>query len=409
MEVGSVREVAALQGVSVERNTRAVALVLIVLTWCLMLLSHPGMVDVRLFETWVEGARSSGLVSQFQRQDSEYGPLSLVIMTGFSFVTGGEAFWAVKISTLVATLASGLIVWRLNGSLTAGFGIVVALSVPSVALGFLDVLYMPFLFVLVHKWSRGQIAQGWVAFVIACLIKPSPLLLGPVAALFWLKHVVASNSGSRLRQAVADLGPAVAVYLVSMVIFGFDVALGVWRATATTHVSLSSSAYNLPWLWTIMENAARGESDLTVHIHRFDASQAIGWGFRLAFVMGYLAVMRALWKHRGDATSGLLSAGVLAFLAYYMLNLGVHGNHLLLLVGWCFAGSCVGACRVRTLTPLVCVSVVPILLRYGFFDIAPTTFNLDNAVLLAVLAPIALCLSLVPVLADMRSMVRAHG
>lgn len=408
MEVGSVREVAALQGVSVKRNSRAVALVLIVLTWCLMLLSHPGMVDVRLFEAWVEGARSSGLVSQFQRQESEYGPLSLVIITGFSFVTGGEAFWAVKISTLVATLASGLIVWRLNGSLTAGFGIVVALSVPSVALGFLDVLYMPFLFAMVHKWSRGQIAQGWVAFVIACLIKPSPLLLGPVAALFWLKHVVASNSGFRLRQAVADLGPAVAVYVVSMLIFGFDVALGVWRATATTHVALSSGAYNLPWLWTIIENAARGESELTAHIHRFDASQTIGWAFRFAFVVAYLAAMRTLWRRRGEAISNLLSAGTLAFLAYFMLNLGVHGNHLLLLVGWCLAGSCIGACQVRTLLPLLCVSVAPILLHYGFFDVAPTTLNVDNAVLLAVVAPVVLCLSLVPVLADMRRTDAVH-
>jgi len=317
VEVGSVREVAALQGVSVKRNSRAVALVLIVLTWCLMLLSHPGMVDVRLFEAWVEGARSSGLVSQFQRQDSEYGPLSLVIITGFSFVTGGEAFWAVKISTLVATLASGLIVWRLNGSLTAGFGIVVALSVPSVA-------------------------------------------------------------------------------------------LGVGRATATTHVALSSGAYNLPWLWTIMENAARGESELTAHIHRFDASQTIGWAFRFAFVVAYLAAMRTLWRRRGEAISNLLSAGTLAFLAYFMLNLGVHGNHLLLLVGWCLAGSCIGECQVRTLLPLLCVSVAPILLHYGFFDIAPTTLNVDNAVPHAVVAPVVLCLSLVPVLADMRRTDAVH-
>jgi hypothetical protein len=145
-----------------------------------------------------------------------------------------------------------------------------------------------------------------------------------------------------------------------------------------------------------------------VHIHRFDASQTIGWAFRLAFTIAYLVVMRTLWRRRGEAISDLLSAGTLAFLAYFMLNLGVHGNHLLLLVGWCMAGSCVGACQMRTLTPLLCVSVAPILLHYRFFDIAPTTLNLDNTVLLAVVAPVVLCLSLVPVLADMRRMDAAH-
>lgn len=409
MGVGSVRGVVTLRGVSIQRKCFAAALVLIALTWCLMLLSHPGMVDVRLFETWVAGARSSGLVSQFQQQNSEYGPLSLVIMTGFSFVTGGEAFWAVKISTFAATLTSGLIFWRLNGSITAAVGVVVALSVPSIALGFLDVLYMPFLFAMVHKWRHGRAAQGWVAFVLACLIKPSPLLLGPIAALFWMKHLVTVTSGQRLRCAAADLGPALAVYLASILVFGLDVVAGLWRATATTHVALSSGAFNLPWLWTIVENAARGEADLTVHIHRFDASQTIGWAFRLAFTIAYLVVMRTLWRRRGEAISDLLSAGTLAFLAYFMLNLGVHGNHLLLLVGWCMAGSCVGACQMRTLTPLLCVSVAPILLHYGFFDIAPTTFNVNNAVLLAVVAPVVLCLSLVPVLADMRRMDAAHG
>jgi hypothetical protein len=74
--MGSVSKMAGRQSVSVQSGSLSAALVMVTLTWCIMLLSHPGMVDVRLFETWVAGARSLGLVDQFQRQDSEYGPLS---------------------------------------------------------------------------------------------------------------------------------------------------------------------------------------------------------------------------------------------------------------------------------------------------------------------------------------------
>ena len=401
--MGSVSKMAGRQSVSVQSGSLSVAFALVAITWCIMLISHPGMVDVRLFETWVAGARSLGLVDQFQRQDSEYGPLSLVIMTGFSFITGGDPFWAVKMSAFVATMISGALVWRFNGSLAVAVGVVLALSVPSIALGFIDVLYMPFLIIMVRNWTLGKIPSGWVAFVVACLIKPSPLLLGPVVALFWLRSLVAHAEGTRLRRASLDLGPALILYLLTLLLFGLDVVLGLWRAVATSHVALSSGAFNLPWLWTILENAARGESDLTIHIHRFDTSQVIGWGFRLAFVLAYLIAMRVLWRGKSARVAELLSSATLAFMAYYMFNLGVHGNHVLLLVGWCFAGVSVGACKMRTLTPLLCVSIAPIVMHYGFFDIASRTLNLDNSVLLAVVVPMVLCLSTIPIVGEMKS------
>jgi len=401
--MGSVSRMAVRQSVSLQRGSLAVAFTLVAITWCIMLLSHPGMVDVRLFETWVTGARSLGLVDQFQRQDSEYGPLSLVIMTGFSFVTGGDPFWAVKMSAFVATMVSGALVWRFNGRLAVAAGVVLALSVPSIALGFIDVLYVPFLIIMVRNWALGKIPSGWVSFVLACLIKPSPLLLGPVVALFWLKHLLAHPEGTRLRRASLDLGPALILYLLTLLLFGVDVLLGLWRAVATSHVALSSGAFNLPWLWTILENAARGESDLTIHIHRFGASQVIGWALRLTFVLAYLIAMRGLWTRKSARVADLLSSATLAFMAYFMFNLGVHGNHLLLLVGWCFAGVGIGACKMRTLTPLLCASIAPIAMHYGFFDIAPRTLNLDNAVFLAVVVPMVLCLSIIPIVGEMKS------
>jgi hypothetical protein len=42
-------------------------------------------------------------------------------------------------------------------------------------------------------------------------------------------------------------------------------------------------------------------------------------------------------------------------------------------------------------------------MHYGFFDIASRTLNLDNSVLLAVVVPMVLCLSIIPIVGEMKS------
>jgi hypothetical protein len=125
--------------------------------------------------------------------------------------------------------------------------------------------------------------------------------------------------------------PAVLVVAVTFACFGWPM-LDAFRF-ATSHDVVSANAVNLQWLITaVLQYGAIGGHALDEEggVHFINGLRALPWlviPTKLALAAVYLWVLAGFVRSRRDFAT-LLFCSTTAFLAYFVINTGVHENHL---------------------------------------------------------------------------------
>ena len=320
------------------RSVLHILLVVFALLLALLWFQAPGTTDVPIFLRWAAAASHSVRGSYAVFSSYGYPPLGFVILGGAAWMAQAlkaDLFSGYKLSLLLGLVLTGGLFWLWTRHFYLSLGLFLALLPNSMAYGYTDIYFAVFLVGALWALSKNKLTLFTILYSGACLVKLQPLLLAPflVVYLLGVPHFKDWRQIPAKRLGLRVILPAALIALGTWAIFGKPVldALSVGLANPF----LSGQALNLNWLVTfgiraLDPNWFGGLSGgLIVPIDTPDWRALIGSKilFWLLFVPVWLAFARS--KKSFD---DLILFGLCGYLTYFMLNTGVHENHLFMAV-----------------------------------------------------------------------------
>src|SRR5438067_202082 len=285
----------------------AVALLLLVSLIAVSLFFSPGTGDVSIWVDWIREISSYGLIGGFKHSGTDYPPLAFVLLAAVSrgAATFGIAqFLALKFSLLIFLLATAACFYWFTRNLILTAALELALMLNSMGLAYLDIYFAPFVLVYVLDLARERAPEN---------------------------HRIKT-------QMLPFLLAAGAVALPLLVIFGWKVFDSLERAM-TRHAFLSAYALNLSWLETWALHLIQPDKYEPLQNGMIDIfltrEPIVVWPDKILFYLSYLAILVA-FARQPKTFARLLVYSILGYMAYFVLNTGVHENHLFLVccLGW---------------------------------------------------------------------------
>jgi len=314
-------------------------LLLAELLFALLLLRAPGTGDVSFFVRWSDTILTHGLAEGYRLNDAEYPPVTSIVfllVARTALAASTTLFLGVKLSLVAFLFLATVCFWRWTSDVLLTALLASSFLVSGVSLGYIDLYFAPTLILSLWALQRRRLGLFSVLFAVTCLIKWQPLIIAP----FLVLHAVSIRSGAEVsRPSLAArwalvVGPALAVGLLILAIFGLEPVIGSLYKVLFTRTYLSGTAFNFSWLVTYYLHVAHPEQYgpladgvvTLVHVGR-----QLPWVqlIRLAFVGFYLAALWRLFRDRASYAMAIECA-LAGYLAYFVVNVGVHENHLFL-------------------------------------------------------------------------------
>jgi hypothetical protein len=317
-------------------NWPEIGLLLLANLIALRFLYSPGTGDVAIWRTWIDQMSAFGLVGGFVHSGTDYPPLALIILATVSRCAdafGLTVFLALKWSLLIFLFATAASFYWFSRNLILTAALEFSLILNSVALGYLDIYFAPFLIAAFFCLQRGHFTIGVLMFAISCSIKWQPLLIAPFICIYVLAAAGEGVSGrdKAYKQAVPFVIAAVVVLLPLVMMFGAGATVHSLQRAMTRHNFISGYALNFGWLhtWALHVWAPQkygslqnGEIDLIL-----TRDTLVLLPEKILFYLSYAAILIAFMRQKKTFRQ-LLVYSMLGYLCYFLFNTGVHENHL---------------------------------------------------------------------------------
>lgn len=317
-------------------NWPGLGLLFLVNLVALCFLYSPGTGDVSIWFKWIEEIWSSGMVGGFVHSGTDYPPLAFVILTAVakcSVVFGTTIFLALKVSLLLFLIATAACFYWLSRDVLLTAALEFSLILNSVALGYLDIYFAPFLIAGFFLLGRQQLTGGLLFYAISCTIKWQPLIIAPFVCLYVLGCASASAKDNRMRRQLAPFAVSALLVVILLIIFGAPALFDSFRRATTYHKFLSGYALNLNWIETWALHLAQPDrygalKDGTIGLLTVD-DPILLWVAKILFFSSYAAIL-FVFTRQAKTFKRLVCYSMLGYLAYFSFNTGVHENHLFL-------------------------------------------------------------------------------
>lgn len=354
-------------------TAQSLGLLGIVSLFAITLLPSPGTGDVLTWVDWVEGAFRNGYIENYRVLHDVYPPGAQFLLYASSWFAGEEwIFESIKWLQLVSLLLMGLIYAAWLRRIDAATLAIAAFAVSSVGLGYLDVTSGVFLVAAFWMLQRERLALFGLLFAMSSLVKWQPLILLPVLAVYLWRVAGPRNPRAVIRRFLTAGAPALAAVAVAVGLFGYSpvnigtnpVYLSLFGTVGADVIFLSGNALNLAWL----AGAASRFPEHGLADNRFlyttDVSSLVPLVLQLLLVTAALGVLVWLWI-RGRSFNDLLNASIVFCLAYFVLGVNVHENHLFTAALCAVAGCYLMPGRRATYLIVISMFVVNLMVFYG--------------------------------------------
>jgi hypothetical protein len=299
----------------------------------------PGTGDVSIWETWMQKIDGDGLIGGFSHTGTDYPPLAFVILATVVrsvHVFGATPLFALKCSILLFLFATSACFYWFTRNLLLTAALEFSLILNSVALGYLDIYFAPFLIAALFLLQRGSFSLGFLFYAISCAIKWQPLIIAPFICLYIFaaaRQSPTDGAGTKRRLVPFALS-ALVIVIPLLAIFGVPAVFDSFKRALTYHRFLSGYALNLGWIQTWALNLLSPEKYPPLQTGAIDAvivrEAWVVWPNKLLFYASYLAILFAFVRQTKTFTR-LIVYSMLGYLAYFSFNTGVHENHLFLI------------------------------------------------------------------------------
>lgn len=310
---------------------RVLLLALVTLT-TLAFFRAGGSADVATFRDWMQTLDTNGLVHGYAVVADNYPPLSIAILRSIPKIAGLvqiNPFLIFKAVQILFLLLTSMVFWAWTRDWLLAIGLHLALLHNSIALGYLDIYFAPTLILSLWALSKRRWTLFAISFGLSFLTKWQPLIILP----FLLVHMWGQE---RLdwRQNIQEILLRVALPMGAItagMLLIFKRPMLDAFAIAINHSILSGQALNFSWLITYYLQITRPEQfgALNNGLASFVITTDPGIVLlpRGLFFLFYAVTVVAFFKRASDYVS-MIEFSILGFLAYFILNTGVHENHL---------------------------------------------------------------------------------
>lgn len=299
-------------------------------------LSSPGTGDRAFWQQWLADVETHGIVAGFKVNAEQYPPLTAVIfwmVARFADLFSLDNAIAIKLSLVAFLYATSLAFWIWTKDALSSIALYLFLILNSVLLTYVDI-YFGLTFVL-SLWAlhQGRLALFSALYFLSCLTKWQPIIIAPFI-LFYILDLKSIAEWRRidLKRLVGASVPALSILVLMWLLFGnvFFRAFG----AASTDPYLSGSALNAHWILTYYLQATHPETYGALHHGEAVAIEGMTPASvvliaKILFGVSYLAALFSFFRQ--DKTfENLIIYSFIGFWAYFIINTGVHENHLFL-------------------------------------------------------------------------------
>ena len=277
-----------------------------------------------------------GLAGGFVHSGTDYPPLALIILAAVSRcpdVFPITVLLSLKCSLLIFLFATAATYYWFSRNLILTAALEFSLILNSVALGYLDIYFAPFLIATFFCLQRRHFKTGVLMFAISCSIKWQPLLIAPFIGIYTLAIAGEDLSGrdKAYKRILPFVIAALVVVLPLFMIFGAGAIINSFQRATSRHNFISGYALNFGWLhtWALhlwapekYGSLQNGEVGL---IQTRDALLMLPE--KILFYLSYAAILIAFALQK-KTFRRLIVYSMLGYLSYFLFNTGVHENHL---------------------------------------------------------------------------------
>lgn len=311
-----------------------------------LLLNADGRPDIGFFwEKWSGLIVQWGPVEGYRQIWTDYPPLAsqfLGLAVGCGAHLGLDAVLSIKVSLLVALWVTTGVFWKVTQHFGATLLTHSALLLSSVAHAYLDIYYAPFFIGALAALSHKRHTTFAILYTLSLLVKWQPIVIAPFLFLHLLRTYAPPGSvlQGMKRMTWQVLAPTAAMATGVTLIFGPAPLIHALALTfgGAMHKYWSIMGLNLPWCvshiiellhsgnfvgyWGKVVSMENGEG--VILPLPTDSIQPLT---RLPFALSYLFCLYTVWKNRVSIVRTLMGC-TMGYIAYFLLNTGVHENHL---------------------------------------------------------------------------------
>lgn len=265
----------------------------------------------------------------------------------------------INLAAIFASVLIALLLLRFAGSKAAliyWLNPLVILNSP--VQGYLDPFVVLFTTASVLAVAHRRLPLAYAALTAAVLTKPQGVLIAPVI-------VVAGLLQHSLRDHVRAAACAALVALVAFAPFiATSHTLSVLQGVLTieqNESALSLQALNLWWPVQYGINLAHGNFWLE-SVASDPLSRRIGLGLLIALTLANLCL---LWRRRPLLPDHILGAAAVQVLSYFLVRVGVHGNHYFVVIALLAAFAVTSPSRMKLYIAISAAFIIPDLVFYG--------------------------------------------
>ena len=356
-------------------------------------LFSPGTGDVSIWFRWMKEITSRGLVDGFSHTGTDYPPFAFFVLGGVVWIGQTFAvsqFVVLKCSLLFFLFATAACFYAFSRNLLLTAALEASVLVSSMGLGYLDILFAPFLIGGLFLLRQRHFNVGLLCYAASCMFKWQPLIIAPFVCLY-IFSALREQPASRSRvtaQITPFLVSGLLIVLPAIAIFGIPALFDSFKRALTYHRFLSGYALNLPWIETwLLHLLAPGK-------YEFLAKEGIGliliydpliiWPNKILFYTSYAAIWFA-FARQTKTFERLIIYSLLGYFAYFCFNTGVHENHLFLIgcLSWLLV--LIEPTQLTRMVTLAIAANVNLILFYGAFGqrVNPVIAGVDITLLFA--------------------------
>jgi hypothetical protein len=299
------------------------AFALLVVTIIATILTTPGTSDMEIWKTWKVDQQVLGLRSSYAANPADYPPLSRLIL---HFWPGPATRTSIKTLLLCFLVSTSLIVFIATKRKTSFYWTIGLLAISSVGLGYLDILYAPFLVIAIVSLQKGRLRTFGLTSAIATLIKWQPLIVMPIFYLYLLRtnddHL---RRITPIRRITRSLWPFLSIWASVVFFFGLS-PIRASRYNAFTNPYLSGNALNIPWIFGAIQQGLSGFSTFSAVLKDEVPIYVITSTNATAQLLS--AILLILFLRRVRTLEDALLTSICLITIYFVFNTGVHENHL---------------------------------------------------------------------------------
>jgi hypothetical protein len=345
-------------------NRTSVFFAIVVLLISFTFFHSPGTSDVKEDLRWVTNTEKFGVRAGYIENGDSYPPLIPLFLFFVSKIATSlnlSVFIGLKLSLYLFLYLTAVIFYFATRNLWLTSAIILAFTLNSVALCYLDIFLAPTLLLSYFALAQNRLTTFAVLFAISCMIKFQPLILLPPIAIY----LISRNDFKQL--LVGVVLPSLLVIVIFLLVYRLELVMAFVRALFFHH-QLSANATNINWILTYVLHLAQPERFGPLVDGRVDfisTTDPLLWiPSKVIFVIAYLLTLKQFTKEE-KSYENLMAFSLISYFAYFTFNTGVHENHLFPAILLSFLLCWKDASFIRTSIVVSAISNLNMLLFYG--------------------------------------------